>query len=48
MAGLVSAKSTREKVTQYLAAVAQVVQDFSNISGCPFYKGSIHFKSQST
>jgi len=32
MAGLVSAKSTKEKVTQYLAAVAQVVRDFDDVS----------------
>ena len=33
VAGLVSAKSTQDKVTQYLAAVAQVVRDFNSVSG---------------
>ena len=33
VAGLVSAKSTQDKVTQYLAAVEQVVRDFNSISG---------------
>jgi len=32
IAGLVSAKSTRDKVTQYLAAVAQVARDFNSFS----------------
>jgi hypothetical protein len=31
-AGLVSAKSTQDKVTQYLAAVAQVVRDFNSVA----------------
>jgi hypothetical protein len=33
MAGLVSAKSTKDKVRQYLGAVNQVVQDFNSVSG---------------
>jgi hypothetical protein len=36
VAGLVSAKSTKDKVTQYLGAVAQVVRDFRSVSGHPF------------
>ena len=35
LAGLVSAKSTKEKVPQYLAAVARVVADFESSRGCP-------------
>jgi pimeloyl-ACP methyl ester carboxylesterase len=36
MAGLVSAKSTKDKVAQYLSAVEQVVSDFNSVSGTSF------------
>jgi hypothetical protein len=34
VAGLISAKSTKDKVTQYLAAAEKVVTDFNSVSGC--------------
>jgi len=39
VAGLVSAKSTKDKVTQYLAAVTQVVRDFNSVSGRSQHSG---------